>query len=149
MVIRCIKIALLALLVSGCAGKIGAFQQTVVIKNDRGGLIGNFTAKYKRWDAANKKVVIDGYCASSCTIFIGTIKPQNVCLTKNAILGFHGAWGLSWGGKEELKDQTHLMTDYYTLPINAWIATRGGLGTYKKMILMSYPETALYFRMCQ
>lgn len=144
------RIALVALLLlTGCAGTISPiWQERVVIKQDRGGYIVRFVAKYKRWAAQGKMVVVDGYCASSCTTAIGIIPRHNLCVTPNAIWGFHGAWARSGLTRIELPDQTHLMTDNYTGDINAWLKAKGGLSTYKTMILMRYPETLKYFRAC-
>jgi len=85
-------ILVMLLLITNCAGTIGAFQSTVTITSDRGGNISNYISKYKSWAAANKKIIVNGYCASSCTLFIAIVPPTSVCVTKNAYFGFHGAW---------------------------------------------------------
>jgi len=146
---RLVILSLLTLLLTNCAGTISPpWQERVTITNDRGGVITRFVSKYKRWAAQGKLVVVDGYCASSCTTAIGIIPRHNLCVTRRAIWGFHGAWARSGFSRIELPDQTHLMTDAYTSDINAWIQSKGGLKTYKTMLLMRYPETAKYFRMC-
>ncbi len=139
----------LLLALTGCAGTISPpWQERVVIRNDPGGFINRFAKKYKRWDRQNKLVVVDGYCGSSCTMAIGMIKRQNLCVTQKAVFGFHGAWVMSVFGKQELRSQTHLMTEQYTDDVRAWIDAKGGLSTYKKMLYMKYPETMRFFRMC-
>ena len=146
-----LPVVLLALALAGCAGTISPiWQKQVVITNDRGGYIVRFQKKYRRWAAENKLVVVDGYCASSCTMAIGMIPRRNLCVTKRAVWGFHGSYynALFVGGKVENPTQTHLMTDAYTDDIRAWVDSKGGLKTYKRMILMKWPETAKYFRVC-
>ena len=133
---------------TGCAGTIGVGQSTVMIRSDRGGYINRYIAKYRRWAADNRRVVIDGYCASSCTTFIAIIPRQNVCLTRHAVLGFHGAYAATILGKRELTSQTHFMTAQYNDDIRAWLESKGGLKTYKTMILMKWPETRNYFNVC-
>lgn len=146
--IRCASLVLL-LGLAGCAGTIGAFSSTVTINADRGGYITRYIAKYQRWRADNRKVIIDGYCASSCTTFIAIIPRGNVCVTRKAVLGFHGAYAATMFGKQELPGQTHLMLDQYNDDIRAWLDSRGGLRTYKTMILMKWPTTGSYFNVCQ
>ena len=121
----------------------------MVIRNDRGGYINRFIFKYKRWAREHKRVTVDGYCASSCTMVIGMIPSQDLCVTPRAIWGFHGSYYLGIAGKHENPQQTHLMTDEYTMPIKEWIKAKGGLKTYKHMLLMKWPETARYFRVCR
>jgi hypothetical protein len=37
-------------------------------------------------------VIIDGFCASACTIVLGTVPHDKICVTFRAKLGFHAAW---------------------------------------------------------
>lgn len=145
-----VLLMLAALLLSGCAGTISpVWQQRVVIKNDRGGYIHRFQLKYARWARQNKEVAVDGYCASSCTMAIGMIKRSNLCVTPRAVWGFHGSYVQTITGKQENPGDTHLMTEQYTDDINAWIESKGGLHTYKTMLLLKWPETQTYFRVCR
>ncbi len=147
-----IYILVMCIILAGCAGTISPIgQQRVVIRNDRGGLINNYIAKYKRWAAQDKLVVVDGYCASACTTAIGLIPRHNLCVTRNAVWGFHGSYTntlIVGGAKTEAPTLTHLMTDTYTHDVQAWIDRHGGIKTYKRMLLMKYPETLNYFRAC-
>jgi hypothetical protein len=152
MIKRLFLLLVLALLMTGCAGTISPYgQERIVITNDRGGFIDRFIKKYQRWNKQNKIVVVDGYCASSCTMVIGMISRSRLCVTRNAVFGFHGSYYNAvfiTGPKIENPDQTHLMTDRYTDDVRAWVDARGGLTTYKKMLIMKYPETLQFFRAC-
>ena len=69
----------------------------VRITNDRGGRIGSYVIKYQRLASAGESVIIDGLCASACTILLSELPHDKICVTSRATLGFHAAWnfGLS------------------------------------------------------
>jgi hypothetical protein len=37
-------------------------------------------------------VIIDGKCLSACSMIIGTVPRDRICVTPNAVLGFHAAF---------------------------------------------------------
>jgi hypothetical protein len=66
-------------------------SHALVITDDPGGVIVNFVKKYADIRDSGEKVVVDGECDSSCTLFLGLVPPKNYCITLNAKLGFHTA----------------------------------------------------------
>ena len=79
------------------------------------------------------------------------IRRSNLCVTPRAAWGFHGSYinaVFMAGPKIENPGSTHLMFDRYTDDVKAWVDTHGGMTTYKKMLLMKWPETRNYFRVC-
>lgn len=62
--------------------------QHVVIGNDNGGLVADYAARVRAYDAAGATVVIAGRCMSACTAYSGA---RRVCVTPDAELWFHGA----------------------------------------------------------
>lgn len=66
-------------------------SRALVIKDDHGGIIVDFVKKYSDIRDSGEKVVVDGQCVSSCTLFLGIVPRQNYCITANAKLGFHTA----------------------------------------------------------
>lgn len=66
-------------------------SRALIIKGDPGGVIVDFVKKYADIRDSGEKVVVDGACASSCTLFLGLVPPKNYCITPNAKLGFHTA----------------------------------------------------------
>src|SRR5437588_8350900 len=67
---------------------------TVRIANDTGGQIGPYLAKYRALKASGERVEIDGTCASACTMLLGIIPRNRICVTPQASLVFHSAWDL-------------------------------------------------------
>ena len=43
--------------------------------------------------------MIDGLCASSCTIVLGAIPHEKICVTRNTNLAFHAAWDFGARGQ--------------------------------------------------
>lgn len=67
-------------------------SSAVRITHDRGGLIANYVKKYHQLASAGESVIIDGLCASACTIALSELPPQKICVTSRALVGFHAAW---------------------------------------------------------
>ena len=57
---------------------------TVRIANDTGGQIGPYLAKYRALRASGERVEIDGTCASACTMLLGIIPRNRICVTPQA-----------------------------------------------------------------
>ena len=49
---------------------VGASHAAVLIAEDRGGKIGAYLDKYQGLRSSGETVVIDGFCASACTIIL-------------------------------------------------------------------------------
>jgi hypothetical protein len=64
---------------------------TVRIANDTGGQIGPYLAKYRALKASGERVEIDGTCASACTMLLGIVPRNRICVTPRASLVFHSA----------------------------------------------------------
>ena len=65
---------------------VGISHAAVRIANDRGGQIGRYVERYDQLRASGQTIMIDGLCASSCTIVLGAIPHEKICVTRNANL---------------------------------------------------------------
>jgi hypothetical protein len=129
-----------ALLVAGSRGSDAAVR----ITDDPGGRIGEYVYRYERLRASGQPVVIDGFCASACTIVLAAIPSDRICVTPHAKLGFHAAWdfgpqGLPVGNP----GATRRLYSMYPAPVRRWIAHRGGL-TPQTIFLRGKPLQAMY-----
>jgi hypothetical protein len=70
----------------------GASYAEVRIAGDQGGQIGRYVDRYEQLRASGQTIIIDGLCASACTIILATIPHDKICVTPNANLAFHAAW---------------------------------------------------------
>ena len=67
---KCLTAVLAAMLL---LARAEASHALIQITNDRGGQIGRYVDRYEKLRASGQAVVIDGLCASACTIVLGTI----------------------------------------------------------------------------
>jgi hypothetical protein len=103
-------------------------SSAVRIAGDRGGRIGNYVMKYQRLASSGESVIIDGLCASACTIVLSALPPDKICVTSRATLGFHAAWNYGPDGRTFTDPEATLMLySGYPTPVRRWIARRGGL----------------------
>jgi len=80
-----------------CAGSViagagGAALADYRIRNDYGGFIHKYKLKYAAIRDSGKRVIIDGVCNSACTLVLGIVPLNRVCVTPRASLGFHTAY---------------------------------------------------------
>src|SRR5262245_43212699 len=78
----------LAALVCGVSSAAAEFR----IRGDNGGQIGLYLQKFAQVRDSGERVVIDGPCYSACTLALAVIPRDRICVTANAVLGFHAAW---------------------------------------------------------
>jgi hypothetical protein len=52
----------------------------------------DFYEKFAGWRVNGDRVAIDGMCISACTMVVGLIDADKVCVTPYARLAFHSAW---------------------------------------------------------
>jgi hypothetical protein len=123
---------------------IGPGHSTVRIVDDRGGMIGPYVDKYEGLRSSGQKVMIDGLCASACTLVLGTIPRERICVTSKAALGFHAAFDLGAQGREITnREATKALYSMYPSQVQRWISQRGGL-TSRTIFLRGKDLMGLY-----
>jgi hypothetical protein len=103
-----------------------------VIAGDDGGRIGDYVGKYEAVRDSGKAVMIDGSCKSACTIVLGIVPANRICVTPRARLGFHQAWRegrAQYGASVSVPDAeaTAYLLGLYHAPVRRWISAHGGL----------------------
>jgi hypothetical protein len=122
-------------------------QAVVRIADDRGGRIGTYVDKYQGLRSSGESVIIDGLCASACTIVLGAIPHDKICVTSHATLGFHAAWDFGANGRAITNPEaTQMLYSMYPSPVKRWIAARGGLTPH--MIFLRGRELQALYRPC-
>jgi hypothetical protein len=134
------------------AGLVQASPQTtagtVRITDDRGGNIGQYWARYMALRDSGEQVVIDGTCSSACTMVLGIVPSDRICVTPNAVLGFHAAWRPGFlGFRVANSPATRTLLSFYPAPVQQWIARNGGLGS--AMLYLSGQELFAMYRECR
>ena len=123
-------------------------RATLRITDDHGGKIGAYWSRYMAARERNEQVVIDGKCSSACTLVLGIVPPQRICVTKNAVLGFHAAWRPGFLGFHVTNEPaTRTLLSFYPPPIRQWIARNGGLTD--QMLYLSGRDLLALYRECR
>jgi hypothetical protein len=126
---------------------VGASQAVVRIADDRGGRIGTYVDKYQTLRSSGETVIIDGLCASACTIVLGAVAHNKICVTSNANLGFHAAWDFGANGRAITNPEaTQMLYSMYPSSVRRWIAQRGGLRP--QMIFLRGRQLTSMYRPC-
>ena len=119
----------------------------VRIADDRGGRIGTYVDKYQGLRTSGEAVIIDGLCASACTIVLGAIPHDRICVTSHATLGFHAAWDFGANGRAITNPEaTQMLYSMYPSSVKRWINARGGLTPH--MIFLRGRELQALFKPC-
>ncbi len=103
---------------------------TVRIQDDDGGQIGKYLAKYRALRVSGERVIIDGTCASACTMLLGAIPRNRICVTPRATLAFHAAWNPTPEGTEVSDAGNHYLWSNYPTDVRNWISRHGGLRSH-------------------
>jgi hypothetical protein len=126
---------------------VGASQAVVRIADDRGGRIGTYVDKYQGLRTSGETVIIDGLCASACTIVLGAVPHDRICVTSHANLGFHAAWDFGPQGRAITNaEATHMLYSMYPAPVRKWISARGGLT--QRMIFLRGKQLQSMYKPC-
>jgi hypothetical protein len=121
---------------------------TIRITSDMGGQIGPYLDNLASIRSSGEHVVIDGPCLSACTMILGVIPRDHLCVTPRARLGFHTAWRPDGYGRQVIsRDGTQLLMDVYPQQVRRWIARRGGLSPH--MMFLSGRELASMYPACR
>jgi len=123
---------------------VGASHAVVRITDDRGGRLGTYVTKFQRLRSSGESVIIDGFCASACTIVLGAVPHDKICVTSRARLAFHAAYDYGTNGRTITnREATMMLYSMYPMPVQRWIAARGGL-TPQMIILRGEVLQAMY-----
>jgi hypothetical protein len=123
---------------------VGSASAEMRIQRDFGGQIGPYLYKYAMVKEAGQKVIIDGPCLSACTLALAVIPRERLCVTRNAVLGFHAAWTPGANGQPVTSSGgTRLLMAVYPPRIRDWIRRRGGLNG-RTIFLRGRELAALY-----
>src|SRR5262249_54439211 len=127
---------------------ISPASATIRIAGDAGGQIGAYLQRHEAMRQSGERVVIDGPCLSACTMVLGAIPRNRICVTSRAVLGFHAAYHLDpAGGQVTSRGGTLLLMSQYPQQVRKWIARRGGLS--REMMFLSGRDLASMYASCE
>jgi hypothetical protein len=114
-----------------------ARAETIDVYDDHGGIVPEYDAHWAELARRGVSVRIVGPCQSACTILLGHIPRDHICVTPDARFGFHLA---------KVERSTAMLWAAYDDDIRQWINTHGGLT--HDFIWMGAPDIYNYFRKC-
>src|SRR5262249_56146709 len=142
-ILRCAALASALVMVAGINPAAAEFR----IQRDFGGQIGPYLYKFAMVGEAGHRVVIDGPCLSACTLALAVIPRDRICMTPNAVLGFHAAWMPGADGRPvRSAGGTRLLMAVYPPKVREWIRRRGGLNG--KIMLLRRRQVAAPYPSC-
>jgi hypothetical protein len=120
---------------------------TVWISGDHGGRIGDYVMRFENLRRTGENVVIDGVCASACTMVLGAVPRNRICVTSRAELGVHSAWHFTADGDREVSALgNQLLWSTYPRSVRAWIMHHGGL--HHELLHLQGPALAAMYPTC-
>jgi hypothetical protein len=126
-----------------CAAVVPARAEIRILASP-GGQVGPFLDLFDRVRASGQRVVIDGPCLSACTLVLSTVPNERICVTRRAVLGFHGARSMDRRGRLHAEPEaSQAMLETYPVAVRGWISRRGGL-TSRLLLLRGRELAALY-----
>jgi hypothetical protein len=123
-------------------------QAEIRILASPGGQVGPFLDLFERVRASGERVVIDGPCLSACTLVLSMVPDDRICVTRRAVLGFHGARSVDRRGRSSAEPEaSELVLATYPAPVRSWIRRRGGLSS--RLLLLRGRELAAIYPSCR
>ena len=114
-----------------------ARAETIDVSDNHGGSVAQYDARWAGLAQRGVSVRIVGPCQSACTVLLGHIPHNKICVTGAASFGFHLA---------HLPQATATLWSAYSPGIKAWINAHGGLA--HEFIWMRAPDTYRFFHKC-
>ena len=117
-------------------GSASSASAAVRIVSDAGGQIGPYLESLAQLRSSGQNVIIDGPCLSACTLVLGVIPRERICVTSRARLGFHAAWHPGDNGQPiHSRGGTQLLMEVYPQQVRRWLARKGGLTPQMKYLM--------------
>ena len=110
---------------------------TIGVSDNHGGSVAAYDEHWAGLAQQAVNVRIVGPCQSACTVLLGHIPRNRLCVTPQASFGFHLA---------NLQSATATLWNSYAPDIRNWIDQHGGLT--KQFIWMRSPDIFRFFRRC-
>ena len=113
-----------------------------------GGRVGPFLDLFEQVRASGEIVVIDGPCLSACTLVLSVVPNDRICVTRRAVLGFHGARSMDRRGRLYAEPEvSEAVLEAYPAAVRGWIRRRGGLSS--RLLLLRGRELAAIYPRCR
>jgi len=125
----------------------GLARGDIIITGDDGGKILQYMERFLQVRRSGQRVIVDGECASACTLVLGLVPRERICITRKARFSFHSASRPDENGLPVYsKAGTQVLWELYPPEINRWLKKNGGLTP--KLIYLEGTELARMYQPC-
>jgi hypothetical protein len=101
---------------------------TIRIVEDQGGEVSKYLQAFAKVRSTGEHMIIDGDCLSACTMVLGLVPSDQICVTPHARFGFHAASMLNNDGHLVASAlATQALWAIYPASVRRWIIQHGGL----------------------
>jgi hypothetical protein len=115
-----------------------AQTETIDIFDDHGGSASNYAARWAQYRRDGIHVRVAGPCESECTMVVGNLRREHICVTPEGRFGFR---------LTDLPRVTATLWKSYPTDIKIWLSQHGGLT--HQFIWLRAPEVYRFFRQCE
>jgi hypothetical protein len=138
----------LVVVTAALSAAVAPTRAEVRILASPGGQVGPFLDLFERVRESGERVVIDGPCLSACTLVLSTVPSERICVTRRAVLGFHGARSIDQRGRLYAEPEaSQAVLETYPAAVRNWISRRGGLSS--RLLLLRGRELAAIYPSCR
>lgn len=116
----------------------------LIIESSMGGSVYDFILKGMSLLAAGTPIIVDGPCASACTLLVDVAR-KNVCITSNAIMMYHKA-----RFRDDMGVEHFAPLNYETPGLNDYINSRGGLPDpdMANLLVVPFEQAKQFYKVC-
>jgi hypothetical protein len=131
-----------------CVSAVMPVHAEIRILGSPGGQVGPFLDLFDRVRDSGERVVIDGPCLSACTLVLSVVPNERICVTRRAVLGFHGARSIDRQGRLYAEPEaSEAVLEAYPAAVRDWIRRRGGLSS--RLLLLRGRDLAAIYPRCR
>lgn len=122
-----------------------AHAERVFYLHDPGGNVAAHIYTYKQVNAEYDRVVIDGRCKSACTVVLGTVPLDKICIAPGGYFMFHAA---HYRDRRLHFADTQLMMQSYAPEVREWVTSHHALDQVDPYTYL-YPRDVRFIRHCR
>jgi hypothetical protein len=121
-----------------------AYAEKVYYLHDPGGNITEHYYTYSQVNAAYDRVVIDGQCKSACTMVLGIVPLNKICIAPSGYFMFHAAHNRDRSFNPQLTQQ---MMAAYAPVVRDWVLRHHAVEHVDPYTYL-YPKDVRFIRQC-
>ena len=137
-------LAVVSLAISTLAMATSAYAEKIYYLHDPGGNIAEHYFKYSQVNSEYDRVVIDGQCKSACTMVLGIVPLNRICIAPSGYFMFHAAHNRDRSFNPQLTQQ---MVAAYAPQVRAWVMKHHAVEQVDPYTYL-YPNKVTFMRRC-